>query len=164
MLSFKHEQGRFSCRTVGVVIDGGRLLIHRAEEDDFWALPGGRVEFGESAREALARELSEELEVEAEVGRLIWVMENFFTYAGERHHEVSFYFHVTLPPDSDLPSRKEPFLGDEQGTRLIFEWRPVDGLEDAALYPSFLRRAVAALPAETQYVVHQDEGDEPKSF
>lgn len=156
MLSFKHSKGRFNFRTVGVCIDGQRLLIHRAEHEDFWALPGGRVEFGESAGVALARELSEELDVSVEVGRLIWVVENFFRYEGEQHHEVGFYFQVSLPDGSPLKAQDEPFMGNENGVALIFEWHPIENLADLALYPTFLREAVADLPQSTQYVVHSD--------
>ncbi len=41
MISFDHPKGRFSHRTVGVIIQGGRVLLHRAEDEDFWTLPGG---------------------------------------------------------------------------------------------------------------------------
>jgi ADP-ribose pyrophosphatase YjhB (NUDIX family) len=160
MLSFTHPQGRFNYRVVGVVIDRRRLLVHRAEGDDFWALPGGRVEFGESAKVALARELSEELNVSAEVGRLIWVVENFFTYRDEQYHEVAFYFHVSLPDDSPLKTQDEPFTRVDNGTRLLFAWHAIDALEALPLCPAFLRRAIADMPSATQYIVHRDEAGE----
>jgi 8-oxo-dGTP pyrophosphatase MutT (NUDIX family) len=145
---------------VGVIIDRERLLMHRDVRDDFWALPGGRIEFGESAGATLARELEEELGVTAEVGRLLWVVENFFTFRGVEFHEISFYFHVSLPEDSMVKAHSEPFEGDENGVPLVFEWYRIDELESTALHPSFLRKAVAQLPQETQYVVHRDESKE----
>jgi ADP-ribose pyrophosphatase YjhB (NUDIX family) len=157
MLSFKHSKGRFSCRAVGVVIDRERLLIHRAEGDDFWALPGGRVEFGEPASVALARELAEELDIAVEVGRLIWIAENFFTYQGMQHHEIGFYFQVTLLDGSPLQALSEPFVRYDESVPLTFEWHPIAGLEGVALYPTFLREAIADMPAYTQYIVHRDE-------
>jgi ADP-ribose pyrophosphatase YjhB (NUDIX family) len=163
MLSFKHSKGRFSCRAVGVLIDRERLLIHRAEGDDFWALPGGRVEFGESASVALARELAEELEVAVEVGRLIWIAENFFTYQNVQHHEIGFYFQVSLPASSPLQAHSAPFVGYDDSVPLIFQWHSIEGLDGVALYPTFLREAIADMPNETQYIVHRDEvqtGDE----
>jgi 8-oxo-dGTP pyrophosphatase MutT (NUDIX family) len=159
MLNFKHPKGWFNCRTVGVIIDRQRLLIHRDERDDFWALPGGRVEFGESAGDALARELLEELGITAQVGRLIWVVENFFTHQAEQFHEISFYFEVSLPDDSPLKTYNEPFIGEDNSVPLIFEWYPIERLEDIALYPTFLRQGIARIPKNTQYIVHRDAED-----
>jgi len=58
---------------VAAVIErAGRILIGQRKEGDWnqykWEFPGGKVEAGETPREALARELSEELAIEAEIG------------------------------------------------------------------------------------------------
>jgi len=45
MICFDTDNGRFNFRSVAVVIQNEHVLIHRAVEYDFWALPGGRVEF-----------------------------------------------------------------------------------------------------------------------
>ncbi|HEX8072217.1 MAG TPA: NUDIX hydrolase [Pyrinomonadaceae bacterium] len=157
MLSFKHAGGRFNYRTVGVVVERERLLIHRGPEDDYWALPGGRVEFGEAAGAALGREFEEELGLAVEVGRLLWVVENFFTFQGVRHHELSFYFHVALPAAAPL-RRREQYIGAGDGVPLIFQWHPVADLEALPLYPTFLRTAVKHLPAHVRHIVHEDAG------
>ena len=62
--------------TVGEIIErDGRLLIARRGHDgllpDLWEFPGGKVEPGESHSQALARELAEELGVEAQIGELV---------------------------------------------------------------------------------------------
>ena len=55
-----------------LVRDGRVLLCHRSAGrswyPDVWDLPGGHVEAGETPREALARELEEELSILAEPG------------------------------------------------------------------------------------------------
>ncbi|HEY5201775.1 MAG TPA: NUDIX domain-containing protein [Acidothermaceae bacterium] len=55
------------------VRDGALLLIRRghAPSRGRWSLPGGRVEPGESAREALVREMAEETGLVVEVGELV---------------------------------------------------------------------------------------------
>ncbi len=58
-----------------IVIEGGKVLVTQREEGDAyglsWEFPGGKVEDGEDPREALKRELREELGIEARVER-IW--------------------------------------------------------------------------------------------
>ena len=48
----------------------GRLLLCRQEKPgkEYWMLPGGGVDVGETVMEALRRELREELGIEADVG------------------------------------------------------------------------------------------------
>jgi ADP-ribose pyrophosphatase YjhB (NUDIX family) len=44
-----------------IVIKGNCLLVTRIREGDWWTLPGGRVEKGESKEMAMKREIKEEL-------------------------------------------------------------------------------------------------------
>ena len=157
MLSFKHAEGRFDCRAAALLIEGNRVLLQRDERDDFWTLPGGRVEFGEPAARALARELREELREEIEVGALAWVVENFFTHAGERHHEIDLYFRASLRGKSRLLGSGGPFRGEDAAAPLVFEWHAVEALGGLNLLPKFLRRALADVPETTQHLTHNDE-------
>jgi 8-oxo-dGTP diphosphatase len=58
--------------TAGIISDGGRVLAcQRRAAERFglkWEFPGGKVEPGESPEACLARELREELGIEAVVG------------------------------------------------------------------------------------------------
>lgn len=55
-----------------VIVREGRILICQRHRDSRhplkWEFPGGKVEPGESPSEALARELREELEIDARIG------------------------------------------------------------------------------------------------
>ncbi len=68
-----------SARTVvvvGLISRGGRLLISQRGRPSgyagYWEFPGGKREPGERDRDALRRELIEELAIEVEVGPLVW--------------------------------------------------------------------------------------------
>jgi 8-oxo-dGTP diphosphatase len=56
----------------GLIEREGRILIGQRRKDDRhplkWEFPGGKVEPGETAREALQRELEEELSIQAVIG------------------------------------------------------------------------------------------------
>ncbi len=61
------------------VVDHDRLLLVPHYDTDVgavqWVVPGGRIEFGESLREAATREFLEETGIQAEVTRLLDVSE-----------------------------------------------------------------------------------------
>lgn len=160
MITFGSGNLHFNFRAVGIILDGDRVLLHRGESDDFWTLPGGRCELMESAQDAIQRETREELSVEVRVERLVWVVENFFEYTGKRWHELALYFLITLPPGSPLYAKNEPFLGDEGGITLIFQWYRLAELGGLRLLPSFLREGLKSLPASIQYITHTDGKDE----
>jgi ADP-ribose pyrophosphatase YjhB (NUDIX family) len=158
MITFPGQQATFHFRVAAVAFDpaGERVLIHRAVTDPHWTMPGGRVELMESAADAIKREMQEELNVRAEVERLLWVVENFFQYAGKQWHELAFYFLVSFPPGSPIYAQRKQFSGFEEGIELIFEWHDVGMIEQVNLLPSFLGSALRSLPASIQYVVHWD--------
>ncbi len=61
--------------TAALIEEGGRILLARRKPGKHmagrWELPGGKVEPGESPEQSLARELAEELAIEARVGEFL---------------------------------------------------------------------------------------------
>ncbi len=68
--------------TAALIADQGKILVTQRKEDSshglLWEFPGGKVKEGEDPRQALQRELREELDAEAKVGMLFDVV--FHTY------------------------------------------------------------------------------------
>jgi len=56
-----------------IIRDGSILMVqHRDADREYWTLPGGGVETGESPLEAVVREVKEETGLEAKVSRLLF--------------------------------------------------------------------------------------------
>ena len=55
----------------GVCVQEGKILLCRAKGGATTYLPGGHVEFGETGRQALVREVKEEMGVDAETGAVL---------------------------------------------------------------------------------------------
>lgn len=158
MLSFDIAAGRFQFRVVGIALREGHVLVHRALIDDFWCLPGGRVEHFEFSATALMREMREELLVEAEIGPLAYVIESHFAIAGAPYHEIGFYYGMDLP-------QSFPFVSDQICHRvrdgdndLEFKWVPArrDVLDGLDFGPPALRDRLDSLPLSLQHIVDDD--------
>ena len=156
MREFATDSDQFNFRVVGVCIRDSRVLLHREENDDFWVLPGGRPLLHEPTRETLVREMWEEIGRRVDVGRLLWVVENFFAFQGRRFHELSLYYEMHLGNDRLTPNDLAEFTGKECEITLLFHWIPLDRIAHIHLKPTFLKTALRELPFTPRHLVHTD--------
>jgi 8-oxo-dGTP pyrophosphatase MutT (NUDIX family) len=82
--------------SVIVVDDQGRILLHRRRDNGKWALPGGRMEIGESIADCARREVREETGLEVEIDSIVGLYTDpghVFAYDdGEVRQEFSICF------------------------------------------------------------------------
>jgi 8-oxo-dGTP pyrophosphatase MutT (NUDIX family) len=157
VISFPMAGGRFNHRAVGVCVDNGHVLLHRSVNDDFWSLPGGRVELGEASSQTLVREMREELGLDARTERLLWVVENFFTHGDVSHHELGMYYLISFPHDTPIYDKTHVHEGLEDiDLPLIFRWFPLETLANVRLFPTFLHVGLRELPQYPAHVIHTD--------
>jgi 8-oxo-dGTP pyrophosphatase MutT (NUDIX family) len=80
-----------------IVVDGeGRILLHRRRDNDRWALPGGKMELGETLAGCATREVKEETGLDVEVAGIVGIYtdpKHVFAYDdGEVRQEFSVCF------------------------------------------------------------------------
>jgi ADP-ribose pyrophosphatase YjhB (NUDIX family) len=158
-ISFTGGDWRFRYRIAGVAIAQGRVLLQQIQGADYWFLPGGRCAMGESAKDCLKREMSEELNSEAEIGRLVWVAENFFKMDSRFHHELSLFFLVTFRANSPVLNTEESSgvdCGDDDIVAVRNRWHNLNGLKEITIVPPFLQTGLQDIPETTQHVVNFD--------
>jgi len=154
MLRFDQGNLRFNYRSVAVLLNGTKVLIHKSPKDNFWALPGGRVEFNEPANQTVKREMQEELGIDVCVERLLWIVESFFDYNDKSYHELGCYFLVSAPIPANFYTEIKTFAGIEPDKDLIFKWHEIAALTDIELHPKFLQNSLPDLTQVPEYIVH----------
>jgi len=93
--------------TAAVVDRDGRFLVTRRQKgvhlEGYWEFPGGKCDAGESLDACLARELREELDVEARVGEEIFTTTHAYP---DRRVELHFL-------QCELQGEPQPQLGQD---------------------------------------------------
>lgn len=113
----------------GILIESGRVLLTQRKRGahlaDLWEFPGGKVEQGEDPKEALVRELREELGLEVEVGGAVCV--TFHRYEDAGKAVLLLFYDVTRKLGSSDPRALDV---------AAFRWEGREGLDPAAFPPA----------------------------
>ncbi|MCC6969851.1 MAG: NUDIX domain-containing protein [Phycisphaerales bacterium] len=118
----------------GLAIRDGRVLLCKNIKRGYYFLPGGHVEFGETAETALVREFKEEAGVEVKCGGVALVAEHLFDRKNGPCHEVNVVFHVELS-ESEIRSC-EP--------KIAFEWAELAEVNERDLRPGCIKAWLVA--------------------
>ena len=148
-ISFKYENQKFNYRVCALIISDNKILAMHDERSSYFYLPGGRVTMGETAEQAVIREVQEELNVTAKIVRPLWINQAFFTEDVDnlRYHELCVYFLMDIS-DSNLSAYCKVFTLREGNHIHRFEWLEFDRLKEEYFYPTFLKKEIYELPNE----------------
>ena len=115
-------------RVAAILIQDYKLLTMRYHYSgqDLYNLPGGNLEFGEEMRDALARELEEELQIKTSIAEDSALI-------AEVHNEKGDTLHVLY--EAQITSGI-PILNPKETTAQEVVWLPLEKLEEVNMYPA----------------------------
>ncbi|MBM6996016.1 NUDIX domain-containing protein [Paenibacillus sp. DXFW5] len=120
----------------GVILTDQHLLVAHCRGMDNTFLPGGHVEFHESIRCSLYREINEELGLTSEVGSYLGAVEAGYEDEGVYHQEIN---HVFVTQLENVDPRTNP---ESKESYLVFYWIPVDEMDRHNLLPEPMRKLI----------------------
>lgn len=125
------SEQRIRIRVGAVIVKHGEILLVKHEKDGrtYWLLPGGGQEFGETAAQALERELKEECGLNVKCGQLLFMAESL---PPDKHRQV-----MNLTFLAELVSG-EAHLAEKDSERLKgVAWVKKDQLSKLTFFPDF---------------------------
>lgn len=102
----------------GVCVQNGKILLAYFKEKEYYFLPGGHVEHGESIFQALKREILEETGLSAQIKDLAFVFEHTWKNKERLVHEMNYIltYDIREAPE-DIPAKVD---------HLKFVWVPIE--------------------------------------
>lgn len=147
--------GYINIRVGAIIMKNGRFLMVKCDYADYYYTVGGRLKFGETAADAVKREVLEETGCALEIDRLAFVHENYYicdlpSKLGKPIYEVNYYFYMSVPDDF------EPVCNTftEFGSKEHLEWISPDS--DAVIFPEFFKSELRS-PSATVKFISTDE-------
>lgn len=145
---------KLNIRAAIVIIHNNKILVHKNTNSNHYALPGGRVELGESSDDTVKRELIEELGKEVELTEYVATIENFFEMKDSKYHEILFIHKGEFVDDED--KKIEYALNNIEGKEhLKYEWIELDRLDEYRLLPDASKKVLI----ESNFPVHRVNKD-----
>ncbi len=149
-VSIRTPNAAFNYRAAAIIVHDGRLLVMWDEGIAHGYLPGGRIHLGETAEDALARELREELDIPLPDHRLVFMAESFFRLMEADCHEVCLYSLMAAP--AELLARGDAFTRREGREIHHFRWVRFAELAHMSFFPVFLKERIFSLPDHVEFL------------
>ena len=138
-LKIKTETEEFHGRTCGIIKQENKFLIMRVNKTSYFHIPGGHIEIGEDSKEAIIREIKEEIGCEVEEANLFAIQENFWTRDNKKCHGIEFYYIIKLKQQLQMKNC-EKIENDKGEEKLLeFKWLTPKELKNIDLRPANIK-------------------------
>ena len=157
-INIKIEDYILNCRVVAIIINNDNILFQKRKQDEFWALPCGKIRVGETTKETIIRELEEELGLNKfNISDVSTVSEYFFEFGEDKYHQFIFG-HKVLVKDDEWILKNNEFDGIEEQENLVFKWFKLEELGTAPIKPDFLKEQLENInKKELQFITYKEE-------
>lgn len=153
--SFENGSRWFRYRAAAIIIENNEILMAKNDMDDYYYSIGGGVQFGETAEQAVQREVYEETGVRYEVDRLAFINECFFNGDGllneKECHVIEFYFLMKAKGNQELNSKSIT-----QGIAEHMHWLPIDKFKKYKAFPIFFSEELPNLQDGIKHFVSDE--------
>lgn len=150
----RKQNKQFRYRAAAIIIENECILFASNQNDDYLYSVGGAVHMGETAHDAVLREVFEETGVHYEIDHLAVIHENFFnenngTLKGLDYHEISFYYLMKPRGTQELHDNSYSSFGVKEKMR----WIPIKNLEKYKAFPSFLKEYLSVEHCGIKHII-----------
>lgn len=144
-------------RVGSLIATDGRTLLSSNETTSTLYSVGGGVQVGETAEDALRRELLEETGCALELGPLAVIHEDFFKSDadGRPEHEVGLYFWVDVPPLFEPSGTPRSRHGGPESV----SWVELRSLTPEDVHPAWLLRVLTEPHQGVLHLVSERDRD-----
>ncbi len=127
-------------RVAAIIVENGRILLEKHGKDgrEYWVLPGGGVDVGETLSEGLRRELREEIGIESETGDIAFACEAIAPDASR--HILQLALMATITGGT-------PHVTGYDKRVIDVAWIPVGEVAGLEMYPTVQGHLAEALRA-----------------
>ncbi|MDO4459080.1 MAG: NUDIX domain-containing protein [Clostridia bacterium] len=153
------DSGIVNIRVGAIILKDGKFLMVGNPNQDYLYSVGGRIKFGETAEEAVRREVFEETGIHMEIDRLGFVHENYFyadmeSHKGKLTYEIAFFFYMKVPENFEPISTGISADGAEE----FLTWVNAD--TPTKYYPEFFREELTYPEFSVKHFVSDERAEQ----